>query len=1232
MKNFESIPDEDKNTPGDDEITKPGQRLRRLLSREIKTEPASLESDIPEKFGMETQEGLIKDDVLLTGDADKAEANSISDFTLIKKDAESVPVPGEKGQSESESDTSFEKTEPIHLENNAAPEPSASEPSAPEPSDDDEGWYSEVMIGDGLVDDSSEDMEPSAVIFTPGMDIPDHGSEPGEADESDVENPDTHPKPGVDKTLPSSTAEPGPTTPLHVPLGTETRRTASEEATLPPSGQFEGDQLPKRVDEVDKYATRVTPTAFQSQVNASTRVMPAQKRPASPPAPVPTGRYAAKSIKKKGKKNNQKRSKGCFPRFVIVMLFFFVAVVVIAASFGVYQYFTILSSLPEIGDLKNKASQFETTRILDRDGNELYEMLDPNAGRRTYIPLAEMSPNIIAATIAAEDKEFYNHPGYDPMALVRALWQNYTNQEIVSGASTITQQLARSLLFTADERSERTYQRKAREIVLAAEITRKYSKEEILELYLNENNYGYLAYGIEAAAETYFHTSASLLNVAQASFLAGLPQAPAVYDIFTNRDETLARHEDVVVLMYELSQEKGCIDVSTSVQPVCVDAAAATQALDEIKDYDFQLDQNIMTYPHWVNYVRMLLEAEYGAETIYKSGFTVYTTLDPELQVMAEDTLKSQVDTLADRNVTGGALVAIKPTTGEILAMVGSPDFYNETSSGQINMAINARQPGSAIKPLTYTAAFEKGWTPSTLIWDVPTDFTPSGKEDDAGPVYQPVNYDGKYHGPVTVRSALANSYNIPAVKTLQYVGIYDDPATPEKDGLINFAQRMGISTLTQNDYGLSLTLGGGEVTLLELTNAYSVYANNGRYLKPVAILKIVDHEGNVVFEYQPPEGEQVIREEHAYLISSILSDNTARTPTFGSNSVLNLPFPAAVKTGTTNDFRDNWTVGYTPDLAVGVWIGNPDYTPMLNTTGLSGAAPIWSEFMQNAVTELTGGDYSSFIRPDGIVDEVVCTYSGTRPSEWCPSQYTEIFASDQTPKKKSEDLWVKVAIDTWTGLKASSECGDFTKEKLVLNVEDSWAKKWIKNTDEGSDWARELGFKDPITFVPKRECRIDDPRPRILFAGLEEGQTITSNPFDIYALISATENFKQYRLEYGLGEDPVEWTTLVKKATTSHDPPDRIYTWDLTDIRPGIITLRIYLTSTEGTYAEKKIHLNIRVPTQTPTETSTPTATPTNTFTPTITSTSLPTHTPTITEVPPTETPTPTITETPVP
>ncbi len=970
--------------------------------------------------------------------------------------------------------------------------------------------------------------------------------------------------------------------------------------------------LPRRVDETDVEGTRVTRAAYEQIAADRPRHVPQQQpHRAQTPPPPPAGRSF--SFNNFNFRNiNWRSNTGCFLRGLIISTFAMLVVGLCTLSYFTYQYYKIASTLPEIGDLRDRASQFETTRILDRNGQLLYEILDPSAGRRTYIPIDQISPNLIAATIATEDKEFYSHPGFDLFAMIRALWQNYQSGGTVSGASTITQQLARALLLSPEERVERTYSRKAREIILAAEITRRYSKDEILELYLNEIYYGNLAYGVEAAAETYFGKSAKDLTVGEASFLAGLPQSPAVYDIYTNPETTLIRQQQVLVLMYESSTEQGCIEVSNSTERVCVDPLVATQAADEMKAYSYKPLSFDSKYPHWVNYVRELLEEQYDAQTIYRSGFTVYTTLDPVLQDRAQQLVTEQLATMVDKNAHNGALVTIRPSTGEILAMVGSPDFNNAEISGQVNMANSpTRQPGSSMKPFTYVAAFEKGWTPSTLIWDVPTQFP-----DGANPPYEPVNYDGKFHGAMTVRVALSNSFNIPAVKALEFIGIYDDPNTPEKEGMIGMAERLGITSLTRTDYGLSLTLGGGDVSLIDMTSAYSVFANGGQRMPPVAILKITDFAGNIIYEYKPQAGEQVIRAEHAYLISSILSDNNARSLMFGSNSLLNLSFPVAAKTGTTNDFRDNWTMGYTPDLVTGVWVGNADYTPMVNTTGLSGAAPIWSQFMEFAVPYVTNGFPTPFNRPSGIVDKVVCRLSGTEPSNWCEGQYTEIFAFDQLPLPPSKDLVRRIKIDLWTGYEASDVCKGPSEEEKVLNVTDKWARAWLE-TGAGRNWLDNNGLPSNPYYAPERECRADDPQPVIGFT-LNDGETITSPSLDIKGSAAADQGFKSWKLEYGQGGDPNSWTLLSQS-----DSPVKngiLYTWNLSNIPNGTITLRLTLVGNK-TEVEKRVTFNLSLPipnTPTPTETLTPTLTPTETPTLIV----VPTDTPIPTETP-TETPT---------
>lgn len=996
---------------------------------------------------------------------------------------------------------------------------------------------------------------------------------------------------------------------------------------LPPPGSSTATRTPgtihrpitRPVKRYDTNATRVSPAAYDSTIQ------PRRGGKTSSRRPVLTD---AEPVVRPQEKPAWKTGLGCLIRAMMSVAFIGVILLVIAGTFVLYEYYTIARTLPNVEDLRQRASQFETTRILDRNGNLLYEIIDPSAGRRTYMELEDISPYLVAATIATEDRGFYSHPGFDPTAIVRAFWQNYQSGETVSGASTITQQLARMLLFTPEERNEKTYMRKVREAILATEITRRYSKDEILELYLNEINYGNLAYGIEAAAETYFNTSAANLTLAQASFLAGIPQAPSVYDVYTNREVTLKRQTDVLMLMIEASRVQNCIYVSNNPQPICVNEEMALQAFNEIAAYDFPEAEFEMRHPHWVNFIRTLLESQFDAQTIYRSGFTVYTTLDPSLQDTAERMVSEQIASLAGKHATSGALVAIRPKTGEILAMVGSADFYNESASGQVNMAVSPRQPGSSIKPLTYLAAFEKGWTPATLIWDVPSEFPPSGNPDDTREPYKPVNYDDNFHGPVTVRSALANSYNIPAVKALYFVGIYDDPNTPAEDGLIALARRLGITTLTRPDYGLSLTLGGGEVSLLEMTGAYAALANGGMRVPPYAISRILDHNGNTVYDYQPPTGQQVVRPEHAFLISSILSDNDARRPMFGSDSVLALPFPVAAKTGTTNDFRDNWTLGYTPDLAVGVWVGNADYTPMRDTTGLTGAAPIWAGFMEYAVPQLTGGSPTPFYKPAGVIERVICSVSGTEPSQWCPEQRSEFFAADQPPLPPDQDLWTKIYIDTWTGLRASAECNDFIKEEQVVNITDPFAIRWISENPAGQAWAERMGFSTPIRFVPERECRADDPKPELAITSLSEGQVVTTNPVDIIGKAGATADFESFVIEYSLGHNPVQWERLYESGTAVNQT-DKLYSWDASEVEPGPVTLRLKMNSTRRNSAEIHLHLTLQIPTPTPTPTATPTVTPTPTATATPTPTATNTKVPTATNTP---VPTSTATVTPSP
>jgi membrane peptidoglycan carboxypeptidase len=438
----------------------------------------------------------------------------------------------------------------------------------------------------------------------------------------------------------------------------------------------------------------------------------------------------------------------------------------------------------------------------------------------------------------------------------------------------------------------------------------------------------------------------------------------------------------------------------------------------------------------------------------------------------------------------------------------------------------------------------------------------------------------------------------------------------------VAFARRLGITTLTRDDYGLALTLGGGDVSLLELANAYAVFAQGGRYLPTVAITRIEDHLGNTAYEYQRPEAQQVLSTEHAYLITSILSDNAARQPGFGLDSPLHLPFPAAAKTGTTNDYRDNWTLGFTPDLVAGVWVGNADYTPMERTSGLTGAAPIWNAFMQTAVPALTAGQVSEFNQPETILQKVVCTISGAQPSRWCPKDRVEVFAPGQPPLPAEKDLWQEVWIDTFSEELASSACSEFVRQKVGLDVSDTFAREWITGTDEGKKWAESAGFEDEVFFLPTKTCDSDSPRPILALTSPAEGATITAPAIELTGKAAASADFKNWSLDYGIGNDPKHWTNILRSEEQKKQVAS-LADWNVQDVPNGPVTLRLIVRSKRGGSAEVRLHVLLNVPTPTAEPTGTPT--PTDTPAPTLTDTPTPTDTPSPTESPtPTDTPGP--------
>ena len=692
----------------------------------------------------------------------------------------------------------------------------------------------------------------------------------------------------------------------------------------------------------------------------------------------------------------------------------------LACSVGVYAW--LLVDLPALDTLYQRASA-PSTRLLDRHGRVLYEISDPHQGRHTPIKFDDIPAACREATIATEDANYYAHPGVDVTGIARALWINLQGGEVLSGGSTITQQLARNLLLSPDERIQRTLTRKLRESILAWRMTQHFSKDDILALYLNEAYYGNLAIGLEAAAQVYFGKSAGELDLAECALLAGLPQSTALYDPLTNL--AAAKQRQAVVL--DLMAKQGYVTPERA-------------ELAKAEDLQFAAAPFPIEAPHFVAYVRQWLEDRYGLEAIYTQGLVVTTTLDLDWQTAAQSIARRQIAELQQdkpdqpgKNVNNAAVVAIDPRSGEVLVMLGSPDYFDKQIDGAVNAAIALRQPGSSIKPLTYAAAFDPQapapLTPASMILDVRSSF-PTRE----GNPYVPKNYDRLYHGPVSAREALASSYNIPAVKVLQHVGL---------DRMIALARALGISTFGQSDrYGLSLTLGGGEVRLLDMALAYSAFANGGLKVDPVAVLQVSDAQGRVLYRQTPQPGQRVLDPRVADLITSILGDNTARAPAFGEYSVLRLNRPAAAKTGTTTDWRDNWTIGYTPDLVTGVWVGNADNKPMERVSGIAGAGPIWHDFMQEA---LKGQPVQDFARPAGLIDLEVCATSGLLPTPYCPYTKREVFIAGTQPTQP-DNLYRPVDVDVATGLPATPDTPRDRVETRVFLLLPAEAREWARD------------------------------------------------------------------------------------------------------------------------------------------------------------------------------------------
>lgn len=691
-------------------------------------------------------------------------------------------------------------------------------------------------------------------------------------------------------------------------------------------------------------------------------------------------------------------------RVVLVLLFSPISWLMLAlfALLAIVGLLYLLKDLPSPRRITNGNDNFAvTTQILDRNGTLLYEVYaDEN---RTPIEIEDLPAHVYQASIAIEDKNFYNHFGFDLAGITRAI-RNNLKGETIEGGSTITQQLVKNALLT----KEKTITRKLKEGVLAIFTEIIYSKEEILEMYMNYISYGGTSVGIESAAQAYFGKPAANLSIAEAALLAGLPQAPSRYSPFGS-DATAAKNRQKDVL--RRMAEDGYIT-----------NAQAEEAQKEVLTY--ALSRTDIKAPHFVFYVRDLLFEMYGEEMVKTGGLRVHTTLDLDLQTVAEASLSAELETLERYRVGNGAAMIVKPDTGEILSMIGSRDYFDATAEGQVNVTLANRQPGSSIKPLMYATALElKELNPGSILVDTPTCFTSPGQQP-----YCPKNYDGSFKGPVTVRDSLGNSLNITAVKGLRIIGV---------EAFMQQATKMGITGWNDpSRYGLSLTLGGGEVRMIDLAQAFTVLANQGVKVPLTPILKIENYKGAVLAEVNPEERKEtldylnaheqdsgegdltrVMHRAPAYLTSHIMQDNNARQMAFGSRSELVIPNQVvSAKTGTTNDLKDNWTVGFTPEFLVITWVGNNDSTPMnpYLVSGVTGAAPIWNDIMSYI---LQGREPSWQEKPEDVASGFVCA-SGfpSSNSDQCQGRYTELYWTESKPSYAQlvkENVW----IDPRTGL-----------------------------------------------------------------------------------------------------------------------------------------------------------------------------------------------------------------------
>jgi 1A family penicillin-binding protein len=774
------------------------------------------------------------------------------------------------------------------------------------------------------------------------------------------------------------------------------------------------------------------------------------------------------------------------------------------------------------------------SRIYDRNGELLYDVYKD--AKRTPVVWEDIPEYLKQATVAVEDKDFYKHQGFDPLTPFRII-KNVFYFGKITGGSTLTQQLSRNVLLS----TERTVTRKIRELILSIQIEAKYSKDEILLMYLNEAPYGGASWGVGSAVEQYFGKSVKDLNLAESAILAGLPQLPSVYSPFSKTPTAYVERSRHVL--------------NRMVEDGYISQDLMDQTMEVVKGYEFRDGRTTIAAPHFVLWVKEVLSEKYGEEVVEGGGLQITTSLDLEMQKDAEKIVAEEIDKAEKMDISNGAALVVDPVTGQVLAMVGSRDYFSDKTDGKFNVVTQSlRQPGSAIKPITYLTAIRKGWTASSMIMDTPVVFPGGPGQKD----YAPNNYNGKFNGPMSLKDALGNSINTTAVKMLANVGLKN---------MLQQAYDMGLTTLEPNSenmkrFGLAVTLGGAEVKMTEMAAAYSSFANGGKKVELTGVLKVEDRNGRVLEEFKQIEGRQVMSPQEAFIISEILSDNSARQLTFGAvNGLIISNYQVAVKTGTTNDKRDNWAIGWTPNLLSLVWVGNNDNSPMGRVaSGVSGATPIWRRIM---VEGIKGRPKQDFPIPDKIVNIEVDAVSGYPAHDGFPAKKAYFIDGTQPKSADLIHLKLKVCRDK-AGLATPQDVasGNYDeKEYFRFREEDPVSTDGKNRWQEGIDgWIAGLENKDKY-YPPSDYCRSDG----LVSVDFENpsNESKQNNVFTVKLKTSSVNKIEEAKLWVN-GEERKTWK-------------DRPFEIEL-NLNNGKYTLKAWVKDKEGNEASREIKIGVNM------------------------------------------------------